>query len=121
MAIQTSRRQFGLVLIVLAVVLSFHRCSDSNETKKALPTTPAQPMDATQVKKLYNVKCGICHGEDGKLNYAGAKDISVSTMSIEAIAAQIKYGKGTMPPQKDILTDDEISALADYSLMLRTP
>ncbi len=78
-----------------------------------------QHLDVAEIKKLYGVKCGICHGDDGKLNYAGAKDISLSTMTKEAIAAQIKYGKGTMPPQKGVLSEEEMEVLATYSMSLR--
>lgn len=43
-----------------------------------------------------------------------APDLSISTMSVEERIAIITYGKGTMPPQKDILDAATIRGVAEY-------
>ena len=43
-----------------------------------------------------------------------APDLSTSTMSVEERIAIITYGKGTMPPQKDILDAATIRGIAEY-------
>jgi mono/diheme cytochrome c family protein len=45
---------------------------------------------------------------------AGAPDLALSTLGREAVVGLIKYGKGTMPPHKDVLTPEMIEALADH-------
>lgn len=74
----------------------------------------------TDTGKLYGQKCGLCHGDDGKLSVSGAKDLTVSTLGREEVIAQITYGKGSMPPQDGILTAQQIEQLADYTISLRT-
>jgi cytochrome c6 len=119
MAIQTSRCKPGLVLIPITCILLalLQSCAEPVADHKLDSNAT---LDATAVQKLYTAKCGLCHGADGKLNYAGAKDLSISTLAKDAIVQQIKYGKGTMPPQKDLLTDNEIEHLADYTIALRS-
>jgi mono/diheme cytochrome c family protein len=43
-----------------------------------------------------------------------ATDLSISTMTAEERVAIITYGKGTMPPQKEILDGAMINGLAKY-------
>jgi mono/diheme cytochrome c family protein len=76
-------------------------------------------MNEEEVKNLYSTKCGICHGADGALQYAGAKDLSMSTLPLEEVHNQIKYGKGTMPPMNKVLDDAAIAKLAAYAMTLR--
>lgn len=71
-------------------------------------------ISQAEVKRIYQMKCSICHGTDGKLMIGGAPDLSTSTASLEERIALITYGKETMPPQKDILSADEIKAVAAY-------
>lgn len=49
----------------------------------------------------------------------GSPDLTLSVKPREEVVYQIKFGKGTMPAQKDVLTDSEITALADYVLSFR--
>jgi mono/diheme cytochrome c family protein len=81
--------------------------------------TPGGPVDMALVKKLFSVKCALCHGTDGKQQYAGAKNLAESTLIREEIIQRIQEGKGTMPPQKDVLSEEQINALADFVLTLR--
>jgi len=98
--------------------ISFCACSSSTENKNSIKKSVGEPIDPALVKSLFNAKCGICHGEDGKMNYAGAKDLTLSILTKAEILAQIKYGKGSMPPQNGVLDDEQIDALADYTLAL---
>ncbi|MCA0430305.1 MAG: cytochrome c [Bacteroidetes bacterium] len=63
-------------------------------------------------KALYEAKCGLCHGGDGKLAAAGAKDLSVTQNSLEEIKATIINGKNTMPAAD--VTPEEADAIANY-------
>jgi mono/diheme cytochrome c family protein len=68
---------------------------------------------------LYMTRCAGCHGSDGNLQLSGAKALSASQMKKEEITAQIKMGKGSMPPFEGRLSDKEIQALADYVISFR--
>jgi mono/diheme cytochrome c family protein len=121
MAIQSNRRRQRLVLsLFVSFILAIAACNDGG-SKKNLPVSnePGGKPDPVLVKKLYDAKCAICHGFDGRQQYAGAKDISASTMTRDQIIQQIAEGKGSMPPQKDVLDTDQIAALADFVLALQ--
>jgi mono/diheme cytochrome c family protein len=122
MAIQSSWRGKRLVLslssIVLVVTL-FAALTSCGESGKKTAEVSGQVDKKTTIKNLYNTKCGVCHGADGKLNYAGATNLTISGLVREEVIRQIQYGKGTMPPMKDVLTPAEIADLADYSMTLR--
>lgn len=47
-------------------------------------------------------------------------DLSTSTLSLEERVAIISYGKGTMPPQKDVLDAATIRGIATYIERFRT-
>ncbi|MEO0403267.1 MAG: cytochrome c [Bacteroidota bacterium] len=84
--------------------------SVENERPKGKDNTKASP----DVNALFDQKCGICHGRDGKLMVGGAPDLSKSEMSLADRIVLITNGKGTMPPQKDVLSKEQIVALAKY-------
>jgi cytochrome c6 len=73
---------------------------------------------ADDAAALYAKRCASCHGKDGKGTPVGqkmgAKDLTASKESEEAIANTIANGKGKMTPYKGKLTDDEIKSLAKY-------
>ena len=67
-----------------------------------------------EAQKVYEQKCSLCHGTDGRKMLAGAPDLALSTLDREAVVGLIQFGKGTMPPHKDVLTAEMIEALADH-------
>jgi mono/diheme cytochrome c family protein len=118
MAFQTNGYCQRLVLISLISFLVFLCSCSGGETnvseKKSEPIT-----DPALVQRLYIGKCGICHGPDGSMQNAGAKDLTTSTLSREDVMNRILYGYGTMPPQKGILSPEQVEALTDYAIALR--
>jgi cytochrome c553 len=58
--------------------------------------------------------CTTCHGADGKLGAAGAKDLTASTLTHAEKVELITNGKGSMAPFKGQLTEQEIEAVATY-------
>jgi len=70
-------------------------------------------------KALFNAQCVVCHGEDGKANLAGAKDLTISVKTDEEIAELIKNGKNAMPGMAKIYNEEEINALIKYVTTLR--
>jgi cytochrome c6 len=76
----------------------------------------ASKPEGSAVFKKY---CVACHGIDGKLAMNGAKDITLSTLNIAERVAHIANGKGIMPPFKDVLSPEELQAVAEYVESLR--
>ena len=63
-------------------------------------------------KALYEANCKLCHGDDGKLGMAGAKNISVSALDLAGIKDIILHGKGAMPAAA--VNDEQAQAIAEY-------
>lgn len=70
-------------------------------------------------QELYSASCAKCHGEDGKLNLLGAKDLSISTMDLNARIEIIKNGKNAMTPFSGMLNEEQIKAVAEYTETLK--
>lgn len=89
-----------------------------SDTASPQPGSPA-PSEAA-IQRAYTMKCSLCHGTDGKLMASKSPDLSSSTLSLEERVAIISYGKGTMPPQKDVLDAATIRGIATYIERFRT-
>ena len=71
-------------------------------------------MFMAEVSRVYGFKCAICHGKEGISVIKTAPNLTESQMTLEERVAIIKYGKTTMPPQKDVLDAKTIKGLALY-------
>ena len=86
------------------------------------PATPAgggTPIAADEVLAMYNQKCSLCHGGDGKKMLAGAPDLTLTSLTHPEVVQLIREGKGTMPPHKEVLTAEMIEALAHHVASLK--
>ncbi len=70
-------------------------------------------------KALYGQYCTSCHGENGDKGLSGAKNLRISLQSPEEIKTLLSKGKNAMPSYKNILNDQETSALVQYLLTMR--
>jgi cytochrome c6 len=86
----------------------------------------AVPVMAQDSAALYNSKCKICHGADGKGTAAGHKlgvrafsSPEVAKMSDEELESVVKSGKNKMPKYTGKLTEDQIKGLIKYVRTLK--
>jgi cytochrome c6 len=72
-------------------------------------------------ESLYLQHCVICHGKDGQLGAAQAKNLAVSNLSKEESLAFIKKGSPQMgmPAYENRMNAEELNALNDYVIGLR--
>ena len=66
------------------------------------------------IELIYRYKCSICHGIKGVSIIDGAPDLVSSKLDIDERVAIILEGRGTMPPQKDVLDMPTIRGLAVF-------
>lgn len=69
---------------------------------------------------IFRQYCVTCHGADGKLGLNGAKDLTLSTLTLDERINVITYGKKVMTPFNEVLTPEEIKAVAEYTQKLTT-
>lgn len=96
----------GFVLVALLA-----GCGSSSSPE---PVAATGEVSMAEAKRAYTMKCSLCHGSDGRLGASQAPDLALSKMSLEERIAIITYGKGVMPPQKDVLDSRTIKAVAQY-------
>ncbi|MEO6722541.1 MAG: cytochrome c [Ferruginibacter sp.] len=70
-------------------------------------------------KELFESKCVNCHGTDGTKGRWGAKNLSTSRLSDEALFKVISEGRGFMPKWGKKLAPPQIDALIAYIKTLR--
>lgn len=90
------------------IIVSFglaHKAKDAKAGDKTI---------AVNGKEIYEEKCTLCHGNDGKLGLSGAKDISLSQLNHTDIVTLISQGKNTMPAFNSSLSSEQIEAVANY-------
>jgi mono/diheme cytochrome c family protein len=112
----------GVLAIYFYVFLVAKTDSLKLQKEAFVTPTPAEitisPEVLTSVvsegKAIFEVKCAVCHGKDGKLMLNGAKDLSVSKLSAAEIIENIKSGKGLMPGFKDEFNEQQLKALTIY-------
>lgn len=78
----------------------------------------ASSPDGMAVFRKY---CVTCHGADGKLGLNGAKDLTACILPLEERINVITYGRKVMTPFNEVLTAEEIKAVAEYTLTLSGP
>jgi mono/diheme cytochrome c family protein len=87
-------------------------------------STPGAERGTGDARALFAQACAKCHAEDGTGGLPaaanGPRPVDLTSAdwqrsrSDEEIAGAIKNGYGAMPPFADVLTTDQISALASY-------
>ena len=101
-----------LTCSILAVLII--SCANSNKNEGG--SNDSAGVDGA---KIYKMNCTLCHGANGKLGANGSKDLTASPLGLEERIAIITNGKGAMASYKAILSEDEIKAVAKYTLTLK--
>lgn len=113
------------ILFTVLVAVGMMACG--GEKKNDAQSAESQPMAEEPMeeegpkpdgKVIFKTYCVACHGEDGKLGLNGAKDYTQSTLNLEERIAIITNGKNLMTPYKDVLKEEEIKAVAEYTMKL---
>ncbi len=105
------------VASLLLIITAYGLAEMSKKQKsKSMETISESTING---QELYIASCEKCHGADGKLNLMGAKDLSVSTMDVNARIDIIKNGKNAMTPFESMLSPEQIKAIAEYTQALK--
>jgi mono/diheme cytochrome c family protein len=112
----------SLLLIIAAYGLA--EVAKRNIPKQEIAVAVANPADTgydkeVHGKAIFTSYCAACHGQDGKLGLAGAKNLTTSTLTDEEVVNIITNGKNAMSPYKKVLNAEEIDAVAAYVKVFR--
>jgi len=111
--------RFQLIFVSCLAVLIVMSCDNpSDRTEVGRENQPAIEQNAQinlkDIALIYKYKCAICHGKNGVSVIKDAPNLVSTEYTMEERVAIIMYGKGTMPPQKDVLDMPTIRGLAMY-------
>lgn len=112
-------------LTVFLIPFILCACESAEEKiKKATAAAADAQKEAAAFKPdgmaIFRRHCIVCHGADGKLGLNGAKDLSVSARTLPERLEIITHGKNLMTPFGTILSSQEIQAVAEYTLSLKS-
>lgn len=94
------------ISVFLAIILNGPGCTSGSGRASNVP----------DAQGLYRKHCVTCHGADGTLGLNGAKDLTQSALPLEERRVQIANGKNMMTPFRDVLSAEEIKAVAEYTM-----
>ena len=98
------------ITLVLVLVVVPSMTGDTEET--------AGPDEPTEPAALYERHCGTCHGLEGQGNLGpalGGGAVVAAYPDVEDQIAVIEDGRNAMPPFGDVLTDEQILAITEYT------
>ena len=71
-------------------------------------------------KAIYINNCLKCYGDNGKAMINGASDLTASMCENRGLVGIIRNGRKLMPAFKDLLNEQEVTAVAEYVKSLRS-
>lgn len=100
-----------LAALSLLLITGSYGLAEVYGKKKGIVATKEMPTGSDGLA-YYQANCKLCHGDDGKLMMAGAKDLSKTAMDVTAIKEIIIKGKSTMPPAA--VNEEQAQMIAEY-------
>lgn len=90
---------------------------DNSQNKLAKSDKVAE-APAVDGKAVFQKNCVVCHGINGDMGVNGAYNLQNSQLAVEERVNVITNGRNTMAAYKEILSADEITAVAQYTTTL---
>ncbi len=102
------------ICLLMFVFVTFYACEDGKPHRRAVAAS-----ERIEGSTIFRKNCVTCHGADGGLGMNGAANLSMSKLPIEERINVITNGRKLMQPWKSILSEEEIKAVAEYTLSLK--
>ena len=92
---------------------------DAADTKTATKSSkPKAKAVAVDGKAVYQKNCIVCHGVNGDMGASWSFNLVTSELAVEERVAVITNGRNAMASYKDLLKEEEIQAVAEYTMTL---
>lgn len=107
--------------VSIVCVTLFTACTSTEEVETLVADKSEEQKSFSEddAKVLFSLKCASCHGADGKLGLAGAKDLSTSALTDSQIFEIIRDGKNGMPAFGETIPEEQLNALVSIVKSLR--
>ncbi|MEM1327524.1 MAG: cytochrome c [Bacteroidota bacterium] len=113
------KKSLFIFALLMAVVWACggEESSDTSSTANKPKTTKPKAM-AVNGKAVYQKNCIVCHGVNGDMGASGAFNLTTSQLAVEERVAVITNGRNAMASYKNLLKEEEIQAVAEYTMTL---
>jgi uncharacterized membrane protein SirB2/cytochrome c5 len=101
-----------LAALSLLLITGSYGLAEVYSKRKGTPKDTGVTIASNDGKSLYEAKCSLCHGNDGKHGTAGALDLSITKLDAAGILEVVSNGRGAMP--KPALSAEEANAITEY-------
>ncbi len=82
-------------------------------------SSSAGAAPANDGAKIYKTYCVTCHGLYGDMGASGAFNLQTTQLTLEERVQVITNGRNAMTPFANLLTPEQIRAVAEYTLTLK--
>ena len=110
------KRLFPLLIFAFIILA----CGGGEETASEAPEETPEVAAAADIDtdRIWKVRCIACHGLNGDMGTNGAANLQVATSDLDYRVNIITNGSenGVMTAFKDILTEEEIVAMAKHTM-----
>ena len=96
--------------ILFIILVGLFSCTE----RKAQENNSNNTISDSYTKQLYTLNCASCHGKDGRLGVAGAKDLSQTSLSDNDKKNIILKGQNGMPSFENRLEIEDIDSIIQY-------
>lgn len=104
------------LLLSTLLFLFILACGSNGAPEANKEVAKAEKPDGAQI---YKNLCVACHGLYGDMGASGAFNLQTSALNLEERIAVITNGRNTMTPFGSMLKEEEIKAVAEYTLTLK--
>ena len=105
----------SFVFLIFIMGLGFWAC---DEPPKHYPKSISN-SDLSEGVTIFKKNCVTCHGVNGAMGMNGAANLAMSVLPLDERVSVITNGRKTMQSWKEILSEKEIKAVAEYTLKLK--
>ncbi|MEM9259858.1 MAG: cytochrome c [Bacteroidota bacterium] len=112
-------QKFSILFVLALIVLA---CGGGEDTPSEAPTPKKkEAKKEINVKKIWKVRCIACHGLYGDMGTNGAANLQESDKDLDYRINVITNGSenGVMTAFGEILNEEEIKAMAEYTMTLK--
>jgi len=95
-------------------------CGGESGSNPNFPSESSEETTAAAVdgKAVYTQNCVTCHGVYGDMGASGAFNLQESALAVEERVNVITNGRNTMLAFNNVLSEEEIQAVAEYTMTL---
>ncbi|GJM36506.1 MAG: hypothetical protein DHS20C18_55070 [Saprospiraceae bacterium] len=112
-------KQLFFFMLIAGLIWACGETSTEKTNGTENTTAQTEVKEGPDGEKIYKQYCITCHGLYGDMGASGAFNLTTSALSLDERVLVITNGRNVMTPFKDLLSEEKIKAVAEYTLKLK--